>query len=146
MSTLEQHVREALNEALASLKQRLPFTAPEAADPLWIEISGDAVLAGIRRWFTEQLDQVAEQIPGVSVEFDRTPLIEQYAIQPLPIEMKDATVVLHPHCAACGLIQPLIQLREFHPDGAPDAVDYVCRDWQACGMRVAENRLGRHSR
>lgn len=157
MTTLEQYIRQALDQALAKMKDRVAYAAPETADQLWIDISGEAVLAGVRRWFAEQLGQVAEQAPGISVDLDRTQLLDtihrteqdmtNVIALPPPILAEQVTqaIAAELHCSACGLIQPLIALRPYRPDGAHDAEDYVCRDWQACGWRVADQH-GRHSR
>lgn len=46
----------------------------------------------------------------------------------------------HARCEACTVVQPLNQMSPFHPDGAPDVTDFLCRDTEACRQRIERGR------
>lgn len=46
----------------------------------------------------------------------------------------------HARCEACGVVQPLNQMNPFHPDGAPDVTDFLCRNTEACRQRIERGR------
>jgi hypothetical protein len=64
---------------------------------------------------------------ATTVTFPRVPVGGGY-LQQLPPG--------HVKCEACGRVIPLERAHGYHPDGAPDVLDYVCGDTASCLARV----------
>lgn len=130
---LERILDQELRAALELHEQLLDKAQAELLDRVKA-----AAIAATMRWVMDELSDTSRQAPVAE---------PRQMLMPCMTCGKTAARVGEPNCPvcagvtfyrcqACRTLQPLKAVRAYNPDGAPDAVDYVCRDWQACSQRA----------